>query len=126
MNVLLNDPISILVDTAKLVIESDGRGTIQFTVLGQPVCLNIDSTDYIYDIEIAVNDRVRLTETYGSLGMNSEGVVKEIIPDRTEDRIKVWFDIIFPDQTLTNVEAHIQTNTISVMNEVPLSKVEKI
>jgi hypothetical protein len=126
MNVLLNDPISILVNSAKLVIESDGRGTIQFTVLDQPVCLNIDSSDYIYDIEIAVNDRVRLIETYGALAMNSEGVVKEIIPDRTEDRVKVWFDVILPDQTLANVEAHVQSNAISVMDEVPLSKVEKI
>lgn len=126
MNVLLNDPISILVNSAKLVIESDGRGTIQFTVLGQPVCLNIDSSDYIYDIEIAVNDRVRLIETYGAFATNSEGIVKEIIPDRTEDRIKVLFDVIFPDQTLKNVETHVQSSAISVIDEVPLSKVEKI
>lgn len=125
MNVVLNTPISISVNVAKLIIESDGRSTIEFSVLDQPVRLNIDSTDYVYDINIAINDRVILIEAFGALAVNSTGIVKEIIPDRTQDRVKIWFDQVYPNQFLKNVEANVEANIVSLMVELPLAKVEK-
>lgn len=126
MNVLLNETISVIVNTAKLVVESDGRSTIEFTILDQPVRLNIDSTDYTYDIDIVVGDRVSLKEDYGVLSANSSGIVKEIIPDRTQDKVKVYFDEVLPNRTFENVEANADTTTVSIIIELPLSEVEKV
>ncbi|MDD5650104.1 MAG: hypothetical protein PHF86_06775 [Candidatus Nanoarchaeia archaeon] len=126
MDVILTDPISITVSSAKLVIEDSSRGTIEFTVLDQPVRLNIESTSYVYDIEIVIGDRVRLTEPFSAFAENSNGIVKEIIPDRTEDKAKVWFDRIYPNQSVENVEAHIDTTVVSIMAEVPIRILEKM
>lgn len=126
MNVILTEPISVVVDSAKLVVEDSGSGTIEFTIFNQPVRLNIESTRYVYDIEIEVGDRVRLTESFSALSENSNGILKEIIPDRTEDKAKVWFDEVFPNQTLKNVEAHVVTSDVSVFVEVPIRILEKM
>lgn len=125
MNVVLLDPITISISSAKLVVESDNRGTIEFMVLDQPVRLNIDSSDYIYDININVNDRVRLIENFGAFFVNSKGVVQEIVPDNTEDRAKVLFDEIYPDQTLNNTSAQVNSAVTSILAEVPLRILEK-
>lgn len=126
MNVIITEPITIIVSSAKLVVEDSGRGTIEFMVLGQPVRLNIESTQYVYDIEIEIGDRVRLTEPYSAFAENSSGVVKEIIIDRTVDKAKIWFDQIYPDQAIESVEAHVVTSDVSVFTEVPISILEKM
>jgi hypothetical protein len=126
MDVTLTDPINISISSAKLVVEDSGTGTIEFTVLGQPVRLNIDSTSYTYDIDIAIDDRVQLIEAFGALAIGSKGIVQEIVPDYTEDKIKVLFDEIFPDQILDPAETHVVTTIPTVFIELPLSIVEKI
>jgi hypothetical protein len=94
--------------------------------MDQPVRLNITSSDYIYDIIIAVDDRVKLIEHFGALNVDSSGIVTEIIPDRTEDRVKVLFDQIYPDQIIKPVEAHVNSAVTSLLVELPLRLVEKI
>jgi hypothetical protein len=126
MNVVFANPISISLDSAKLVVEDGTVGTIEFTLFDQPVRLIIDSTEYSYDIDIAINDRVSLTEQFGALGPGSKGIVQQIIPDYTEDRAKVLFDEVYPDQILNPVEAHINTAITSLLIEVPLRLLEKV
>jgi hypothetical protein len=126
MNVSLINPISITVNSAKLVVEDDSRGTIEFTILDQPVRLNIESSDYVYNTNISVDDRVKLIENYGALKVDSEGTVKEIIVSATEDHAKVLFDYIIPDQTLEPVEVHIISASASILIDLPLRVIEKI
>lgn len=126
MNVILTEPIVISISSAKLVVEDSARGTIEVSVLEQPVRLNIESTSYTYDIDIAIHDRVRLVEAFGAFALNSKGVVTQIIPDYTEDRAKVLFDEIYPDQTLSCVEAQVTTTIPTILVEVPLKILEKI
>lgn len=126
MNVVLTEPIVISISSAKLVLEEGSTGTIEFTYLDQPLRLNIESTSYAYDIEIAVNDRVQLVESYSSLAANSKGIVQEIIPNVTEDRAKVLFDEIYPDQVINSIETHVITANPSVLVELPLGILEKI
>lgn len=126
MNVILNPELSLTISNAKLVLEDGNSGTIQFMILGQPVSLNLDSSLYSYDINIRVNDRVKLTESYGVFNINSEGIIQEIIPDFTEDRAKILFDKVFPDQDLKNVEANVRLSSLSIVVELPLRLLEKI
>jgi len=126
MNVTLPNPISVTISSAKLVVEDDNRGTIEFTILDQPVRLNIASSEYIYDINIAVGDRVKLIANFGALNVNSTGIVQEIIVSRTEDHAKVLFDFIVPDQTISPVEAHIVSANASILVDLPLRLLEKI
>lgn len=126
MNVNLTSPIAITIDSAKLVVEDSGSGTIEFMLFNQPVRLCIDSTNYVYDINFAIGDRIRLLQNFSFLSQNSEGIVVEIIADYTNDLVKVLFDHIIPDQTVNPAEVHIASSLISLMVEVPLSIVEKI
>jgi len=126
MDVVLIDPILISIDSAKLVVEDNARGTIEFTIFDQPVRLNIESTSYAYDIDIAVDDRVKTVEIFGALAIDSEGIVQKIIPDNTYDRAEVLFDVIFPDQILKPIEAHIVSASATLLIEVPLRILEKI
>jgi len=126
MNVTLINPITISLSSAKLVVESDNRGTIEFLLLDQPVRLNILSSEYIYNTTIAINDRIKTLENFSTLSQNSQGTVLEIIPDRTEDRVKVLFDKIIPDQVINSVDAHVNSAVTSLIIEVPLRIVEKI
>jgi hypothetical protein len=126
MNVVLASPISVLISSAKLVVEDSGRGTIEFTIMNQPVRLNILSTDYTYDIIPAVGDRVKLIENFGAFNVDSQGILQEIIVDNTEDRAKVLFDIIYPDQTIKPVEAHVSSTVTSLLVELPLRFIEKL
>jgi len=126
MNIILINPISILIESAKLIVEDDDTGTIEFSVLGQPVRLSINSGDYVYDSQINLEDRVKLTEAFSILKEDSKGVVKKIILDVTEDRVQVLFDEIYPDQIAKNIEAHIVSTVLSLLIEIPLRIVEKI
>jgi hypothetical protein len=127
MNVSFNEPILISVSSAKLICESEGRGTVEFTVLDQPVHINIISTSYVYDINFVVNDRVRLKEDFGELQTGSNGIVKSIKPDRTEDIITIYFDKIYPNKDITNVnKANVNSTVVSIVLDVPLSKIEKV
>lgn len=126
MNVILNPELTLTINNAKLVVEDGGSGTIQFTILGQPVSLNLDSSLYSYDINLNINDRVKLIEPYGAFDISSEGIVQEIIPDYTQDRAKVLFDKIYPEQILKNVEAYVKLSMTSILVELPLSLLEKI
>jgi hypothetical protein len=126
MDVILTEPIIVSINSAKLVIEDNGRGTIEFIVLEQPVRLNIESTSYVYDTTININDRVRLIEAFSAISIGSEGIVTEIIPDSTEDRAKVLFDLIYPDQTLKQVETLVTETIPKVLIELPLDIIEKI
>ena len=56
MNVNLVSPILITLNSAKLVVEDSGQGTIEFTLFDQPVRLNIASTNYTYDTNIAIGE----------------------------------------------------------------------
>jgi hypothetical protein len=126
MNVLLTNPISITIASAKLVVEDGNRGTIEFTLFDQPVRLNLSSPDYVYDITVAIGDRVRLIENYSFLSVNSKGIIQAITPDYTEDRVSVLFDEIYPDQVAKPVEAHVVTARTSLLVELPLRLIEKI
>lgn len=126
MNVNLISPISITVTSAKLVVEDSGTGTIELTILGQPVRLNILSTDYTYDINIAIGDRVQLTSDFGAFHTGSSGIVQKIIPDYTQDTIMVLFDTIFPDQVINPVDANVILSAVSLLVQVPLNIVQKI
>lgn len=126
MNVNLLSPIVININSAKLVVENDSRGTIEFTIFDQPVCLNIESSNYVYDTNISIGDRVKLIEQFGFLAVDSKGVVKEIIVDYTEDRAKVLFDEIYPDQVVKPVDAYVKSAITSLLIELPLRIIEKI
>ena len=127
MNVTLVNPVSITFDSAKLVVEDSGQGTIELMLLGQPVRLYIPSTDYIYDISFQVGDTVRLLENFGAFHQNSQGTVEEIIPDYTSDRVKVLFNQIIPDQIIKPVdEAYVISTAVSLLIEVPIDLLEKI
>jgi len=125
MNVVLITPISILIDSAKLVVEDGGSGTIELMILGQPVRLNIPSTDYVYDILLVIGDRVKLIHSFSSLALNSSGTIEEIIADPTQDRVKVLFDEIYPDQIVKPGEVHVRSTITSLLVELPLEYVEK-
>ncbi len=126
MNVILKNPILVSVSSAKLVIEDGGRGTVEFTILDQPVRLNIESSNYNYDINIVEGDKVRLIEPYGVFDVNSKGVVQKIIPNETEDRVKVLFYEVYPDQVLESVSISVDLTKPLILFEVPLRFVEKI
>jgi hypothetical protein len=127
MNVILTTPISITVSSAQLVVEDSGTGTIEFALLGQPVRLNILSTDYTFDINIEINDRVQLIQNFGALNTGSRGVVKQIIPSTSQDTALVLFDQIYPDQTFNYpFEADVQTTVVSLQVQVPLNIIQRV
>jgi len=126
MNVILNTPLSFTISSAKLVVEDEGRGTIEFTLLDQPVRLNLSSTDYVYDTIFAVNDRVKLLQSFGQFDINTTGTLIGIIADDTEDLADVLFDVIFPDQIYKPVEAHVISQALSLLVRVPLRYLQKI
>ena len=126
MNVILNTPLSFTISSAKLVVEDEGRGTIEFTLLDQPVRLNLSSTDYDYDTIFAVNDRVKLLQSFGQFDINTTGTLIGIIADDTEDLADVLFDVIFPDQIYKPVEAHVISQALSLLVRVPLRYLQKI
>jgi len=126
MNVILNTPLNFTISSAKLVVEDDGRGTIEFTLLDQPVRLNLASTDYVYDTIFAVNDRVKLLQSFGQFDINTTGTLIGIIADDTEDLADVLFDTIFPDQIFKPVEAHVILQALSLLVRVPLRYLQKI
>jgi hypothetical protein len=127
MNVTLVNPVSIVFDSAKLVVEDSGLGTLELMILGQPVRLYVSSTDYVYDISFQVGDTVRLLENFGAFAQNSQGTVQEIIPDYTQDKAKVLFNQILPDQTINPAgEAHVISTAVSLLAEVPVEILEKV
>lgn len=128
MYVILNSPISVVVTTAKLLLENaeDGVGTIEFQILEQPARLVITSTNYYYDTVFSVGDRVKLNDDYGALGIDSEGTLKEIIIDMTEDKADVHFDTIYPNQEFDDEHNVVMSGDISLLFRVPLDKLTKI
>jgi len=108
------------------VVSDSGRGTIEFTLLGQPVRLNVDSTQYTYDININVGDRVKLIQGYSTLAINSSGIVQSIIPDYTQDKAVVLFDQVFPDQVMNYpAEADVTSSTVAISVQLPLEILQK-
>ena len=126
MNVLLTNPILISLEAAKLVLEDGQTGVIEFTLFDQPMRLIVDSSEYEYDINVSVNDSVRLKENFSILLADSKGIVKEIIPDYTEDRAKVLFDEIYPDQSVSKIDIEVSHSKASILIELPLSLIERI
>jgi hypothetical protein len=127
VNVNLVNPIAISLTSAKLVVEDCGSGTIEFTLYGQPVRLNIANTAYTYDINIAVGDRAILIQNFGALNAGSQGVVKKIIPGYTCDTVDILFDQIFPDQVICEPsQADVNSTVVSIFVRVPLNIVQKL
>lgn len=128
MYVILNSPITIIVTTAKLVLENveDGVGTIEFQIMEQPCRLVVTTAGYYYDTVFSVGDRVKLKEAFGALGIDSEGTLKEIIIDMTEDKADVLFDTIYPNQEIYDEHNVVSSGNISLLFRVPLSYLEKI
>lgn len=127
MNVNLVNPIAISLSSAKLVVEDCGSGTIEFALYGQPVRLNIATTAYTYDINVAVNDRIVLIQNFGALNAGSQGVIKKIIPRETCDMADVLFDQIFPDQVIKEPsQADVNSAVVSIFVRVPLNIVQKV
>jgi len=126
MNVLLNVPIDVQISIAKFVVSDSGKGTIEFTLLGQPVRLNIDSSEYVFICDINVGDRVKLISEFAGLSVDSEGVVEKIIPDITDDKVIVLFDTIIPDQEKSNVNIKIQSFDLFLRVTLPLRILEKL
>lgn len=127
MNVVLNPAVSVDISSAKLVVEDCGSGTIEFSLYGQPVRLNIANTAYVYDINIAVGDRAILIQNFGALNAGSQGVVKKIIPGYTCDTVDILFDQIFPDQVICEPsQADVNSTVVSIFVRVPLNIVQKL
>ena len=131
MNVILNTPISVTLNSGFLVSETTGipplMGTIQFQINGQPVCLAIPLTDYIYDTIFTVGCRVKLSEDFGSLGINSEGTLNKIIIDSTDDKGDVFFDSVLPDHSWDDSNTlKAESGNVSVLVRVPLRILIKI
>ena len=126
MNVNLTNPIAINVNMAKLIVEDNGQSAIEFTLLGQPVRLYISSTDYSYITDINIGDRVKLIENFAGLGINSNGIVSEIIPDVSDDQILVLFDQVFPDEILEPVQVNIISSKLTIKTQVPMRLVQKL
>lgn len=127
MNVILTNPITVILQSGFLVSEGDGIGTVQFTIEEQPVTLAITSTDYIYDTIFESGDRVKITEEFGILGVNSEGEIQEIIIDSTDDKASVLFNVIYPNQTFeTEDQLNAESGDVSVLITVPLRILAKI
>ena len=128
MYVIFNNPITIILTSAKLVLENDedGVGTVEFQIYDQPCRLVVTSSEYTWDTIFSIGDRVKLTDTFSALGINSEGVLKEIIIDPTEDKADVLFDKIYPDQIFSNEENHVQSTDISLLFRVPLNLLAKV
>jgi uncharacterized membrane protein len=128
MNVLFNTPISITISSAKLLLEDDNTGTIQFKLLDQPCTLVIDKSQYIYDTTISVNDRVQLIHEVGYFGIGSQGIVQAIIPESTVDYVDILFDKIVPDNmfVIDDTVVKISSQVTSVLFRTLLSDVVKI
>jgi len=128
MDVILNPPIDITLSSAKLVLENadDGVGVIEFQIYEQPVRIVVSSSAYSWDTIFSVGDRVKLTSEYSTLGANSEGELKEIIIDSTEDKADVLFDKIYPDQSFDDEHNEVQSTTISLLFRVPLNLLAKV
>lgn len=106
--------------------EGDGIGTVQFRIEEQPVTLAITSSEYVYDTIFSIGDRVKLTEEYASLGVDSEGVLQSIIIDSTDDKGDVLFDKIYPDMTYGPVDIEIVSTDVTSLVRVPLRLLEII
>jgi hypothetical protein len=126
MNVNLTSPISIDVTTAKLIVEDGNQGTIEFTLLGQPVRLYIASSDYSYITNIVVGDRIILLQSFGGFDINSSGIVQAIIPSITDDQVTVCFDQVYPDKIVDPVQANIVSSKPTIFMQVPLRLIQKI
>ena len=128
MYVNLNTPINITLHSALLIQESEGVGTLQFQILGQPVSLVFTSTEYTYDTPFAVGDRVRLIEAYSLFGVGSEGILEEIIIDPTDDKANVLFDKVIPDQRFQTDRdtINVASSDVSILFKVPLNFLEII
>jgi len=124
MNVILNTPITVILTSGFLVSEGDGIGTVQFRIQEQPVTLAITSSEYTYDTIFSVGDRVKLTEEYASLAADSEGVIKSIIIDSTDDKADVLFDKIYPDMEYGPVDVEVVSTDVTSLVRVPLRLLE--
>lgn len=126
MNVNLNNPITITLQSAFLVQESDGLGTLQFRILDQPVSLVFSTSEYTYDTPFNIGDRVSLIDAHGYFGVGSEGIIQNIIIDSTDDKADVFFDKVIPDQQfVTDQDLTKVSNTqISLQFRVSLSNLQ--
>jgi len=126
VNVNLNNPITITLQSAFLVQESDGLGTLQFRILDQPVSLVFSTSEYTYDTPFNIGDRVSLIDAHGYFGVGSEGIIQNIIIDSTDDKADVFFDKVIPDQQfVTDQDLTKVSNTqISLQFRVSLSNLQ--
>jgi len=120
MNVILNNPINVVLSSGFLASEGNGVGTVQFRIEEQPIALVITTSDYTYDTPFSIGDRVKLIEGYGSFAVNSEGVIKDIIIDSTDDKASVLFDTVFPDQVYGPFDIEVVSSKITSLLVVPL------
>jgi hypothetical protein len=120
MNVSLNQTFQVTLSSGFLVSEGDGIGTIQFKIQEQPVTLAITSSNYSYNTPFVIGNRVKLIESFGSLGVNSEGILNQIIIDSTDDKCDVFFDTIYPDQNYGPVHIEVKSSIITSLYRVPL------
>lgn len=126
MNVNLITPISVTISSAKLLLESEGSGTVEFKILDQPQRLSLLSTEYTYDTVFTIGCRVKVILAYGYFGLNSEGELKRIIIDSTNDMAEVYFDNIFPNGDFTaDVDVNM-TGVVSVIATIPLANLQVI
>ena len=126
MNVRLIPPITITLDSAKLLLEDSLTGIVEFQINEQPQRLVLTYGSYIWDTTFASGDRVRLIESFGTFGLNSSGILQEIIIDTTDDKADVLFDTIYPNQVFSADVVETLSGNISILFRVPLRILEKI
>jgi hypothetical protein len=127
MNVILNTPIAVTLTTGNLVSEGDGSGTIEFQISGQQVFLALPTTDYVYDLSFGVGDRVKLTEAFAGMAINSSGIVQQIIIDAAGDKANVTYDNILPDINFNSTnKIYTNSGVVSVLIETPLNILVKV
>lgn len=129
MNVFFHTPIEINLTMARLALEclDEGVGTIEFLIEEQPCRIVVPTTSYYYDTNIEVGDRVKLTANFGSLGLDSEGILQEIQIDSTQDKGVVLFDKIYPNQDIFGDSTlNVYAGDIRLEFTVPFEDLEKV
>lgn len=127
MNVNLNPPINITLDSGFLVTEGSGVGTIQFKIQDQPVCLVFPTSAYTWNTVFSIGDRVRVNTSYGAFGQNSEGTLNSILIDSTDDKAIVYFDLIIPNNEWNGCHyLKAESGDVSVKETIPLRLLTKI
>lgn len=126
MNVTITPPITLNLSSAKIITEDAETGTIMFKIEEQPVMVVLSHGRYAYDSAILVGDRVKVIRAFGAFGLNSEGVVQEIIIDSTNDTADVLFDKVYPNTVFSADVVEANSGIISVLFRMNLRDLAKI